>query len=372
MIPMYRWLTAAVFLLFFVVAVHAQETKKKENVFLHPDKFYAKYFPNIKITYNPSDSTYIKTYPKNYMTVALHVLSPTIYANLEPSGAPQASSDLRTNVKTITGLSFSYRHVTAGFALSLLPPLGDPPGYGSSRYRTATIKYKSPIYILTFRFMKIKGMTDINAFNSLDLAQQTVYRPDIIIKEYEFEGIYNFNWKKYSYLSTIDYTESQIKSHLGFMVKAGVYSQQFYGDSNLLSVPQRPYFESFDNITRMNGFNIKLSPGAGGNLVIKKHFYMACAIFSPLNLYVNRLFTTEGIAHKETSFQWVLDGSASIGYQSKRFYAALRYEIDGRTAALTTFRYTSVYSYIGLDVGYRFKAPTFVKKFYKDTMPPGM
>ena len=367
-----KWFLIGGGTLFFVVSVQAQEKKKKENVFLHPDKFYAKYLPNIKITYKPSDSTYIKTYPKNYMTIALHMLSPTIYANLSPGGASQAASDYRTNVKTITGFSFSYRHVTAGFALSLLPPLGDPPGYGDTRYRTATIKYKSPIYILTFRFMKIKGMTDANAFNSLDPMQQTVYRSDIIIKEYEFEGIYNFNWKKYSYLSTIDYTEGQIKSHLGFMVKAGVYSQQFYSDSNLLSMPQRPYFRSFDDITRMNGFNIKLSPGAGGNLVIKKHFYMSFAVFSPVNLYINRLFTTEGIAHKETNFQLVLDGSVSMGYQTKRFYAALRYEIDGRTAVMNTFQYTSVYRYIGLDIGYRFQAPGVVKKFYKDTMPPGM
>lgn len=358
--------------IFFIGSLQAQEKKKKENVFLHPDKFYAKYFPDIKITYNPSDSDYIKTYPKNYMTVALHLLSPTIYANLEPKGAAQAASDLRTNVKTITGLSFSYRHVTAGFALSLLPPLGDPPNYTNSRYRTATIKYKSPVYILTFRFMKIKGLTDINAFNSTDPMQQAVFRPDIIIKEYEFEGIYNFNWKKYSYLSTIDYTEGQIKSHMGFMVKAGIYSQQLYADSSLLSIPQRAYFQNFDQVNRMNGYTIKLSPGIGGNLVIKKHFYIACAVFSPLSLYVNRLFTPDEIVHRETTLQWILDGSASMGYQTKRFYAAVRYEVDGRTAVMNTYRYTSVYNYIGIDIGYRFQAPKVVKKFYKETMPPGM
>ena len=76
--------------------------------------------------------------------------------------------------------------------------------------------------------------------------------------------------------------------------------------------------------------------------------------------------------HKETSLQWVLDGSASMGYQSKRFFTALRFELDGRTAALNNVRYSSAYNYIGLDIGYRFVAPRAMKKFYKDTMPPGM
>lgn len=357
--------------LFIAFALQAQE--KKQNVFLHPDKFYNKYFPHLKIKYNPSDSNYIKTYPKSYATVAMHLFSPTVYINMEPRGVLQASSQFRTNIKTITGFSFSYRYVTAGFALSLLPPIGDPPNYTSTKYRTATIKYKSPIYVLTFKFMKVHGMTDINAFNSLDTTQNIVSRRDITIKEYMFEGIYNFNWKKYSYLSTLDLTEAQIKSHLGFMLKAGIYNQQFYGDSNLLSVPQRTYFEGYNNITKIVGYNIKFSPGIGGNLVIKKHFYAAISIFSPLNLYINRLYSTDDkVLHKETILQWVLDGSASMGFQSKRFFAAVRFELDGRKAALNNVRYTSAYNYIGLDIGYRFIAPVIMKKFYKDTMPPGM
>jgi hypothetical protein len=374
---MFKWLIIFVSSLFHIFGivhiVYAQEKEeKKENVFLHPQKFYAKYFPQIKIKYNPSDSAYIKTYPKRYMSVSMRLLSPTIYSGLHPTNAAHAASDFQTNVKTITGFSFSYRYVTAGFALSLLPPLGDPPDYANTRYRTATIKYRSPVYMLTFRFMKIRGMTDVNAFNSMDTNRINVNRPDISVKEYEFEGIYNFSWKKYSYLSTIDYTESQIKSRIGFLLKAGIYNQQLYCDTNLLSVPQRQHFEHFENINKVVGYNIKVSPGIGGILVIKKRLYFSCAVFSPLNIYVNRLYSQEELIHKETNFQWVMDGSASVGYQTNRFYAAFRVDIDGRTATLQTFRYTSVYNYIGLDIGYRFNAPRVIKKFYKKTMPPGM
>ncbi len=372
---MYKSVVVGIGVLFYVFflthVVCAQE--KKENVFLHPDKFYKKYFPHLKINYKPSDSAYIKTYPKNYMTIAVHFLTPKIYADIIPAGASQAASQLRTNVNTITGLSASYRHVTAGFALSLLPPLGDKPNYTHTRYRTATIKYKSPVYVLTFKFMKINGLTDVNGFNALAGNNVNTQRPDISMKEYEFEGIYNFNWKKYSFLSTIDYTEGQIKSKAGFLMKAGIYNQQLYCDTNLLSVAQRPYFKEFDNITKMVGYYIKLAPGIGGNLVFKKHFYASLSAFSPLNLYVNRLYTADdAVVRKETTLQWVLDAAMSIGYQSRRFYAAVHCEVDGRTAKLAVFTYTSVYSYVGIDFGYRFITPKIIKKFYKETMPPGM
>jgi len=307
------------------------------------------------------------------MTVALHVLSPKIYTNIEPVNYSGASSNFRTNIKTITGLSFSYRHVTAGFALSLLPPIGDSPDYIRTKYHTATIKYKSPIYILTFRYMKIKGVTDINSFNAQYSFQKNIQRPDISLKEYEFEAIYNFNWKKYSYLSTIDYTESQIKSHLGFMLKVGIYNQQLYSDTNLFSAPQRPYFDAVHSISKMVGYTFKISPGIGGNIVVKKNFYAAFSFFSPISLYLNRLYAPDKeLVQKQTSLQWLLDGSMSIGYHTNRFYTAIRCDVDGRNARLNTFTYTSVYNYLGLDIGYRFAAPKPIKKFYKATMPPGM
>lgn len=366
-------IACAVFISITCIALAQDKPEKRENVFLHPKKFYAKYFPNLKIKYKPTDSTYIKTFPKNQMIIATHILVPKVYSFFEPSGNLQAASQFQTNIKTITGFSFTYRHVTAGFALSLIPPIGDPANLISTRYRTATIKYKSPIYILTFKFMKIKGMTDVNEFNSLNPLQAPyVERPDITIKEYLFEGIYNFNWKKYSYLATLDYSEGQIKSRAGFLMKAGIYNQQFFGDTNLLSMPQREFFE-FNNVTNIVGYNIKFSPGFGANLVVKKHFYASISVFSPLNLYINKLENGKGnVIKSETSLQWVLDGSISIGYHNKRFFAALHYDVDGRNAAFHSYAYKSVYNYIKLDIGYRFNTPMVIKKFYKDTMPPGL
>jgi hypothetical protein len=359
--------------LFFVSGLQAQE--KRENVFLHPDKFYRKFLPHFKIKKEPVDSNYIKIYP-NYLSVATRALIPKIYFDLNSitskAEGKHVSSEFRTNVNTIVGFSGSYRFVTAGFAIGLKSNIENKSGYGSSKYRTATIKYNSSRYSLQFKFIKIGGLTDINELNSMDTTQRYTPREDITMKEYHFEGIYNFSWKRYSYQAATDFTQRQVKSRMGFLLKAGVYNNQFYSDTNLLSMRQRKYFEEFNNITRINGYSVKLAPGVGGNLVFMRRFYFSALVFVPYNLYFNRLFSGKHLERKEASIQLVLDGNVSIGYQSKRLYAGLRYQVDSKGTKLKYISTTTVYSYAGLDIGYRFNSPKIVKKVYKKTMPPGM
>jgi hypothetical protein len=361
-------------ILFFVKGLLAQE--KKENVFLHPDKFYQKFFPHFKIKHVPVDSLYITAYPK-YLSISVHLLDPKIYLDLDPTGSKgvgkQASSRFRTNVNTIVGFSGSYRFVTAGFAVALKTNPEKSTDYAHTKYRTATINYNSPKYSLQFKFIKLGGMTDVNELNNQDTTRKYTPRKDITMKEYRFEGIYNFGWKKYSYIAPIDFTQRQVKSRIGFLLKAGIYNNQLFSDSNLLSQRQRPYFEGFDNITKMISYSVKLAPGVGGNFVFMKRFYLSTSIFIPYNLYFLRLYTSDGhLERKEASVQFVLDGIVSVGYQSKRLYAGIRYQADSKGAKMKYVSLTTVYSYVGFDIGYRFHTPKIVKKVYKKTMPPGM
>lgn len=360
--------------LFFVEILHAQE--KKENVFLHPDKFYKKFFPHFKIKRVPVDSLYIAAYPK-YLSVAVHLLDPKIYLDIDPTGSKgagkQASSRFRTSINTIVGFSGSYRFVTAGFAIALKTNPEKSSPYAHTKYRTATINYNSPKYSLQFKFIKLGGMTDVNELNNQDTTRKYTPRKDITMKEYRFEGIYNFGWKRYSYIAPIDFTQRQVKSRMGFLLKAGVYNNQLFSDSNLLSQRQRPYFEGFDKITKMISYSVKLAPGVGGNFVFMKKFYLSASIFVPYNLYFIRLYTADShLERKEASVQFVLDGIVSVGYQSKRFYAGIRYQTDSKGAKMKYISLTTMYSYIGFDVGYRFQTPKVVKRVYKKTMPPGM
>lgn len=354
----------------FCTCLHAQDVKEDLKVFLHPDKFYKKYFPHLKIKHVPVDTAYIKSYP-NYFTVGIHLLSPALYLTINPknsSGGANATTKFRTSVADVIGFSASYRKVSAGFAFQLNQGLQKHNDYAPSSYHTATIKYNSPAYSLQFRYLKLKGFTDINTQSN-----QPYKRPDIATKEYQFEGVYNFNWKKYSYLAPLTFSQRQIKSHAGVLLKGGVYYRRLSGDSALIANTKRGFYENFKDDRGVQTSSIKFAPGVGGNLVFYKRIYFSAAVFPSFDLYFYRYFNNlDEPSARKTKFVFSMDGHASLGYQSKTIYAGLRYEIDSRNALLNVITMRIINSYLGFEFGYRFDAPRIVKKFYKKTMPPGM
>jgi hypothetical protein len=346
---------------------------QKENVFLHPKKFYKKFFPHLKIKKDIPDSAYIKVYP-NYLSVNVQVLSPFIQSDIEPQKSnPKAIASFKTNISDIIGFSATYRFITAGFAVLLPFGVQTHADYAKSYYRTATIKYNNRSKSFQFRYLRFKGLTDVNMPANADGSNNYIKRPDIVNKEFQFEGLYNPGWRKYSYTAPFTFSERQIKSRAGFLLNTGLFYRQLSGDSALIDKRKQEYFNGFEDITTIRTFSIRIAPGAGGTLVFLKRYYLSVAVFPSYDLYFYKYLThsDEKVKGKQT-FAFVLDGKASIGYQSKRLYAGIRYETERSTASLSYIQTKNMNTYLGLEVGYRFNTPRLVKKVYKDTMPPGM
>jgi hypothetical protein len=352
------------------------EKEKKENVLLHPDKFYKKFFPHLRIKRNPPDSLFIKTYP-NYLSVGTHVFSPAEHIDINSrkpgSGVVDPSSKFRTNISDVVGLVASYRFVSAGFAFLLPSGSNGIGGYASSHYHTATIRYNSTAYAFQFKYIRIKGFTDINQPDGLGPNPMFTQRPDMLSKEFQFENVFNLSWKKYSYIAPLTFSQRQIISRAGFLLKTGFYYNQLSGDSPILSPQQQPFYDNFSGVTTIRSYAIRVAPGLGGNLVFFKRVYISLAAFTSFDLYFYKyLSAIDDKVPANEAFVFVLDGKASLGYQSRRLYAGVRFEEDRRMGDLRNINLNTTYFYKGIELGYRFDAPKIVKKVYKKTMPPGM
>ena len=344
----------------------------QENVLLHPDKFYKKYFPHLRIKRPQLDTAYIKTYP-NALSVGMHVLSPGVRLNLSPRSSEAAASNFRTSLGDILGFSASYRYVAAGFAFLLKSGLQKNDAYTPSAYRTATIKFLGSAYSFQFKYLRIKGFTDIGAFNrSVDGSYRL--RPDVLSKEFQFEGIYNFNWKQYSYAAPITFAQRQVRSRVGLLLKAGAFYNQLSGDSALITRTQQPYYDpAFANVTALRRVMVEAGPGVGGNLVLRRRFFLSFVVFSSVNLYFYKyLEDPQQKTRAHEAFVFRPEGRVSIGYQSQRMYGGVRFEYDWSHAPLQFITLSTANRFIGFDVGYRFTAPRAMRKFYRKTMPPGM
>jgi len=292
------------------------------------------------------------------------------------SGTPSnfdTSSKLRSNIHDVVGFSGTYRFVSAGFSFLSNSGRTSNLDYSPSRYRTATLKFNGAADALQFKYIRIQGFTDINRQNSFAPNPVNIRRPDMVNKEFQFEIIHNFGWKKYSYLAPLTFSQRQVKSHGGFLLKANVSYDQLSSDSTLVGPRQKQYYEDFGAAKTFRSLSLRIAPGLGANLIFLRRFYFSISAFTSFDLYFYKYLKSQddAVAAKRT-FVFVLDGKASFGYQSKRLYMGLRYEAERRIGTFQSMEMKTTYSYAGVEMGYRFNAPGFIKRFYKKTMPPGM
>jgi hypothetical protein len=346
--------------------------KKRENVFLHPRKFYKKYLPHLKIKNEPPDSSYIKIY-RNYLSVSTYILSPAIGMDIGPGNTHvNGALKFRTSIGDIVGFSANYRFVGAGFAFVLNS--GAPSeAYVTTRYRTATIKYNGKAHALQFKYLRFKGLTDIAHPVGADPLIGYIKRPDIVNKEFHFEGLYNPRWKKYSYVAPLTFSQRQVKSSAGFLLQTGVYYNQLASESTLVDPSKAVYYKDFNDIKVIRTLSIRVAPGLGSNLVFLKRYYLSVVAFPAYDLYFYKFLRhqDEKVKGRQT-FVFVMEGKASLGYHSERIYGGLRVEAEKRSAALHMIDMNSMYTYLGVEFGYRFNPPRVVKKVYRETMPPGL
>jgi hypothetical protein len=322
----------------------------------------------MRIKRDPPDSLFIKKYP-NYLSTGTQLLMPSFYINLLSRHTDKAIK-FRTNIDDVVGFHVSYRYVSAGFAFLSKPLMRQRPGYGPTSYHTATINYNGTLYSFQFKYVKPLGMTDIN--NPAYPGRYTT-RSDLSLKEYYFIGLYNISWRKYSYHAPLDFSERQVKSRGGVLLKTGVHYSEFLGDSSLTGTGNEADFSNFSGMRGIRRFSVQVSPGLGGTHVIARRFYIAAALFFSNDLYFYRYINTDGKpTGKRERYVVGIDGYASTGFQSKRFYAGIKYEITGRQAMLRDVQLNSFVTYTGVTLGYRFDAPAAIRRFYKKTMPPGM
>ncbi|MEJ7645317.1 MAG: DUF4421 family protein [Chryseolinea sp.] len=351
------------------IGVVAQE----KNVFLHPKLFYKKFFPHLRIKKDPPDTSYIRSYP-NYLSGSTHLLSPSIRTDLKPvNGEVAGISSFRTNIADIVGLAVNYRFVTAGFAFLLPTGAQMHDQYAKSKYRTATIKYNSRAFGFQFKYIRYKGLTDVNPSYSSDPSQVNLKRADMVSKEFQFENLWNPDWRKYSYAAPLTFSERQIKSRVGFLFNSGLFYTQLSGSSALIPPGKQKYYDGLSDVSVIRTWSIKLAPGVGGNFVFLKRFYFSAVAFPSYDLYFYKyLAAVDDKVKLRKSMVFIFDGKASVGYQSRRLYGGLRYEAERQSSSLHNIDLRASYTYLGVELGYRFNAPKFVRKVYKDTMPPGM
>jgi hypothetical protein len=126
-------------------------------------------------------------------------------------------------------------------------------------------------------------------------------------------------------------------------------------------------------INVIRSLSIRLAPGAGANLILRKKYYASITVFPSYDIFFYKYLENADARSKgHQTLAFTFEGNASVGYQSRRLYAGIRCEVENSSAFMRGLQSKKVNTSIGLEFGYRFSAPGFIRRVYRDTMPPGM
>lgn len=325
--------------------------------------------PGVTVTKNKPrpDTNYIKSY-KHYLSIGLFVATPVNTLTLTPNDLTVKPTEYSTNVASAIGLTGSYRSISGSFAFRTNPEASETSKYGTTTYKSFSIGTQRTKFAIRFDYRKVAGFYNGDSIITIPDTPGTYFkRSDVVTKQYMISGLYNFSWRKYSYQSSFLFTEHQLKTRVGFILKSSISFNRLQSDSSLINLDRTA--SNSEKIQQLNFTSFLAGPGVGLNVVIAKRVYFSLMIFYSLDFVTYTFINNNNSTNtRNNSFTGFYEGRAALGYHSKRFYAGLKVVGDKIAVQTLDYKVENSFGVLTLDIGYRFNAPGILKKVYSKTL----
>lgn len=315
------------------------------------------------------DTTYIRSYP-DYLSIALFNNLPIIsfrISSLNNQG-PKILTTYKSNINNLIGPDIDYKGISLTYGFKAAKNINETTLKGESKIKFLNVKLHRHRYYGNISYMHCKGFYDETSFRNFPgYTEQHPYiiRPDMTFKKLNIYVLYNINFKKYSYLAPLSYTERQVKSKGGWLVAGGLY---YYAikDSGALGnilLNQEPKNVNDTLSKSLKTYFAKVGFGRGINLIISKRVFFNFQTLVSGNLAFQNSKSEKG-SKLYVSPNVFLEFSSAIGYNSKRFFCGLRLTANRNVFRRQELRYTNALGSLQLNLGYRFNAPKWLDNGY--------
>ncbi|HSY61639.1 MAG TPA: DUF4421 domain-containing protein [Cytophaga sp.] len=314
------------------------------------------------------DTNYVKSY-KNYLTIGIFIAAPINILTITPKDSTISPSTYKTNLASIIGFSAAYKSIYAGFGFRTPVEADKSSKYGKTYFKAFTIGTEKTRFAIRFDYRKTTGFYNSDSLIYQPSSNTYTYlkRGDVNTKQYMLSGLYNFSWKKYSYLSSFSFAEHQLKTRVGFIIKSSFSSNQLRSDSSLIDLTNTATIS--DGIQQLNYTSFVVGPGMGLNVVIAKRVYFSMMLFLSYDFVSYKFIdNNNNILYTNTSITAFFEEKLALGYHSKRFYAGLKFTADQIQVQTLDYKVENLFGALTLDVGYRFNAPGILRKVYSKTL----
>ncbi|MGN6645578.1 MAG: DUF4421 domain-containing protein [Cytophaga sp.] len=312
-----------------------------------------------------ADTNYIKSY-KDYLALGIFIAAPVNTLTLTPKDSLIKPTEYKTNLSSVIGFTGAYKSVTAsiGFRIPVEPDLTSK--YGTTKFKAFAIGTQKTKFSVRFDYRKVAGFYNGDSLIKIPGSTETYFkRSDVESRQFMVSGLYNFSWKKYSYQSSFNFSEHQLKTRVGFIMKSSISFNRLNSDSSLINLNQTATNQQ--KVQQLNYTSFLIGPGMGLNVVIAKRVYFSMMLFLSFDYVSYAFVSNDNSKTRNESLTGFFEGRMALGYHSKRFYAGLKFVGDKVAVQTTDYKVENLFGAVTLDVGYRFNAPGILKKVYENT-----
>lgn len=271
--------------------------------------------------------------------------------------------DIRPNIALKSKISFSYRFLSFGisFLPKFIPGNNDDDLKGKTKAIGFGLSLNLKHWIQDLKYSNVKGFYLENSsdfdptFN--DNSNPYFVIPDLKITSFQGSTSYKFN-PNFSLKAISTQTEIQLKSTGSFI--PGIHYSYYIIDNKSNSATQQ-------SSQRSNSFEVILNAGYYHTFVLNKSWYAALGLTPGFGINYTNLLTRLPDENVKTNYSngvFRINGRSGIGYNSERFFGGA--EIGAyqsfRNNNISTVTIATTGITYQIFIGYRFKAPKFLKK----------
>jgi hypothetical protein len=309
------------------------------------------------------DTAYIESYDNS---LALRVVVPQRFFNVAiRNNETGAKYTYRPNLRFGLGVGFSYRWLAMDFTIS-------PKGTGRNNDKfgeTSQFNLNASAYltrnVISMSFRHYEGAYITNPQDYLpdwDSSQARPLRPDFKTTAFNLKYIIPFNWKRYSFRTTMLLDGRLKKSSGSVMAYSSLYYLNVNADSTLLPSEYAGSFPDEASISKMNIVMLSQSIGYTYTFVIKR-FYFTVSAYPSISFNLGEIESGAG-KYGPNPVSFKLMSVNGVGFNSRRWYTGLYFTFDNNFVSLPyDLRLANNLGQWRIFVGYRIKAPKVMQKY---------
>lgn len=296
----------------------------------------------------------------NNYTESFEVLSDQIEYKIQPN----------TSYKLKLNAGYRFIAFSAAFSPGFIPGNNDDTRKGKSKVFSMGMTFYIKNWIQNVSFNRTKGFYLVNTADFVpnwdESSDDYIQFPELLYLGFYGHTAYKFN-PNFSLKAITNQSEHQVKSAGSFIP---LLSYKYYIVDNQVELTGQ------NSSQKTNNFEANLQLGYFYTLVISKRFYISGAAAGGGGFIYTKLLTRMpdgNYTNQNTNLILRFEGQLALGYQSERFFAGgqlintwQKYTQTGSATAIVDDVIT-----FQVFVGYRFRAPKFVKSSVENIPMPG-